>query len=314
MVIHTPLTLAQIREIAVAYALEVESFEPLGMGSANSNYLLHTQQGKVVLSILEEQSPEEVTEMSNMLLWLEQHGFRTSRLLPQTNGAVLATVLGKNLYLKHYLPGEVQFGLTDFMLAQVGQAIGHLHKIPPPDYLSHGIYYESPTFAKAICSGLDTTYEAWLTARLADLQQKLPNDLPRGLIHGDLFEDNVLFEGEQLVAMIDFELASHYFKVFDIAMAMVGLCRSNSQLLLDKSKALVKGYQQVRVLEPGERQSLQAFTEYAATRTSNWRFWRYCYHRPIPGKWDRYKEMWRLAEAIRGISEGEFMGRVFEEM
>ena len=311
MIVHTPLSSEAVREIAAQYHLEVKTFAPLGAGSGNSNFLLETQQGKVILSLFEEQSEEQVIVIARLLQWLEQHGFTTSRLLSNTSGKRVLFHRQKPLLLKTYLPGQVYFDLGEVMLEQVGSALAHLHQIPAPGYLPDHIYYELPKFTQVIGLGIDPGYESWLEERIHFLPQHFPQDLPRGLIHGDLFCDNVLFEEEQLIALIDFELACQYFLVFDIGMAIAGLCTTELALDWKKARALVEGYQQVRVLEPQERVALKHCTEYAAVKTSNWRFHRYCYYNPDPEKKHKHLQMVRLAEEIRSFSETTFQARLF---
>ncbi len=119
------------------------------------------------------------------------------------------------------------------------------------------------------------------------------------MIHGDLFFDNMLFDGEELVAFIDFELACHYYKVFDIGMTIIGTCANEQhELAVEKAKALIAAYESIRPLEALEKASLQNFTELAAIRVANWRFWRYRYFQPNPDKATKHLEMRRLAEDI----------------
>ncbi|MCP4660070.1 MAG: phosphotransferase [bacterium] len=135
--------------------------------------------------------------------------------------------------------------------------------------------------------------------------------MPRGLIHGDLFYDNVLFERKKFRAIIDLELACRHYKAFDLGMGIVGLCAEGSTVALDKAWALVAGYQQVRMLEEREKEALQLFAEYAATATSSWRFWKHNIDAPDAEKADRYRQMVRLAEEIGAIPKARFLRTVF---
>ncbi|MFQ3207164.1 MAG: homoserine kinase type II [Glaciecola sp.] len=87
------------------------------------------------------------------------------------------------------------------------------------------------------------------------MESNLSDSLPRGLIHGDLFNDNLVFENGKFKAIIDFEEACFYYSVFELGMAIVGTCFSNTSIDFNKVTALVDGYQQIRPLEPIEKDS-----------------------------------------------------------
>jgi homoserine kinase type II len=139
----------------------------------------------------------------------------------------------------------------------------------------------------------------------------MPSGLPRGLIHGDVFYDNVLFAGKKLKAIIDFEDACQYYKVFDLGMAVVGLCTSESKVELTRVRSLINGYQSGRMLDVVEKESLQLFIEYAAIATSSWRFWKYNIVAPHVGKSDKHWEMVNIAKDVSAIPKNTFMNTVF---
>jgi homoserine kinase type II len=171
--------------------------------------------------------------------------------------------------------------------------------------------YGLETFPSLLDQGVNFAYEKWLAQRYEILQHSIHPGLPRGLIHGDVFYDNVLFDRKTLKAVIDFEEACHYYKVFDLGMAAVGVCTEKSKLLLSKVRSLVRGYQNNRRLELAEIESLQLFVDYAATATSSWRFWMYNIDTPIAEKSKRHLDMVNIADACSEISSEIFMDAVF---
>ena len=133
--------------------------------------------------------------------------------------------------------------------------------------------------------------------------EAMPPGLPTGLIHGDLFCDNVLFEGEKFKAILDFEDACHYYKAFDVGMAIVGVCRKAASIDPGKADAFVSGYQEVRALEEAERANLQAFIECAAILTSVWRYWKYHIDAPDIEESTRYTEMVEIAKRVAAVPD-----------
>jgi len=127
--------------------------------------------------------------------------------------------------MKEYVPGRVYWYPNKPMLHQVGTSMAKLHQVPRPDFLSTRQPYGAQKLPSIQRQNIDAEYEAWITRRFRHFEQQRPHRLPRGLIHGDIFYDNVLFEGTRLKAIIDFEDAAYEDKVFDLGMAIVGLCR-----------------------------------------------------------------------------------------
>ena len=113
--------------------------------------------------------------------------------------------------------------LDEDMICQVGAAMASLHEIQSPDYLPGQHAYGLETFLRVMDKGINLEYENWLGQRYDFLMGTIPSGLPRGFIHGDVFYDNVLFDGKKFKALIDFEEACQYYKVFDLGMAVVVL-------------------------------------------------------------------------------------------
>jgi homoserine kinase type II len=299
-----------IQKIADDYALTVVDFEPIEAGASNSNYVVQSQQGKYVLTIFDDKTKAEATRMGRLLRLLAAYAFPTTRMLSPDQRGLVTMHKGKPVMIKTYIAGQMHQQLDRTMLRQVGAAMARLHQIPVPDFLPDQQPYGAQHLSRFAGRNIDPQYEAWAAKRLAYLAQHIPPGLPRGIIHSDLFCDNVLFAGKKLRAIIDFEDAIYYHKGFDLAMGFVGLCRAGSKLVFDKARSLVRGYQQVRTLEEREKQFLQLFAEYAATAISCWRFWKYRLHTPIPAKADKHLQMVRLAEEIGNIPKASFLNAI----
>lgn len=197
------------------------------------------------------------------------------------------------------------------MLAQIGGALARLHQIPSPEYLRTQHPYGLEVFPTFIGLNIDADFDAWLSKRLAYLKEHTHTNLPRTLIHGDLFYDNVLFYNGKLKAMIDFEEVCNYYKVFDLGMAFLGICTVDGKLNLEHAHAILSGYLDIGNLGETERNTLQLMTETAAVATACWRFWKYNLHDPTPERAQTHWEMAGIADHVRAISEDEFMTGVF---
>jgi homoserine kinase type II len=312
MVVHNLLQEKDIQAIANAYGLTTVSFEPVeGGGSGNSNYLLNTEQGQFILTMFNDQNIEFADVLGRLLLILAENDFPTNRLLSPLKGGTTMTYNGKPVMIKLYISGQVHRNPDKIMLRQVGEAMAKLHQIPVPDFLPERIPYGVASFLTVMGQNIDRSFESWIGRRLPELEREIKIDLPQGLIHSDLFYDNVLFEGQQMQAVIDFEDAMQHVFVFDLAMGIVGFC-GEWRGSFDHVRGLVEGYQQIRELQEREKESLQLFVEYAAATVSCWRFWRYHIHTTSTSTADKHWHMATIAQETRGMTQAQFLDSLFE--
>ncbi len=313
MAVYTQLSKSELIKLASKFGLKMHDFKPVKGGACNSNYILETDCGRHMLTIVEERTEEETAVLAKLLLWLKKNKYPTTRLRKTKNGINYETYSGKAILVKKYLKGKVYDVLNAEQIKQVGKYLGHLHSVPLPDFLFDSHYYERPIFLSVIGKGIDLEYENWLKNRLKYFDKFLPRNMPRGLVHGDVFGDNVLFGKKKLKAIIDFEEACDYFLIFDIGMTMIGLCMDGLEIIPDKARALIKGYQKIRPIKKEEMVCLQLFMEYAAVRTSSWRIWKYHIDAPNPERKNKHREMMAIAEAVRGMTKKEFLKTVFNQ-
>lgn len=307
---YTKLLENEIKAIMGRYKLSVANYEPIEQGAANSNYLVNSNLGKYVLTIYEIE-PIRVAHMSKVLLLLEENGFPAPRIQKMANGEVQTKYQEKSVVVKPYITGQVEPALDDGKVKQVGAALAKLHEIPAPDYLPEKHPYAEKTYPKIMKQEIDQDYRNWVGQRYRYLIEKLPSQLPAGLVHGDIFCDNVLFEDEKFKAILDFEDVSRIYKIYDLGMAVVGICTEGINIDIKKVRALVKGYQEVRLLEGIEKDSLQMCVEWSAILTSTWRFWKYNIDMPDANKSDKHMEMVNIAKRATSIPKEEFKVVVF---
>lgn len=311
MAIYTELHKDELEELGRAFGIEISGVTPMEAGSANSNYALDTPCGeKYLLSIVEELPHQQAEQGARFLGWLDRHGFPSSRPVKTLKGAWLTSFRDKPVTVRTWLSGEVEDDLSADMLEAVGERMVALHRIPKPDYLSGDFFYDDPAVEAASEMGKDAGFERWLQRRLETLKDSIDPTLPRGLVHGDLFADNMLFHRGTLVAFIDFEMVCEHYFVFEIGMAITGLCVQNGHLDMDKVGALVQAYQRYRELDENEIASLQACTELAAVQTSNWRYWKFCFAQPSEENSHRHLEMKAVADEIGQIPAGVFIDAI----
>ncbi len=212
-------------------------------GRENTSYCVETNSRKYVLTLCDQKSLKQATDLANLLVYLTDQGIRTSQVVVPPKEPIVLLHDEKPVMLKRYLDGDVTANLTGDLLVQLGQEMARLHEISAPSYLPKSFPYGRSYFPEVINSKLDHAYVDWLSAKNSYLQRRIPQNLPMTLIHGDVFFDNVIVQGDQLMAIIDFEEACHYYRGFDLGMAIVGACRNRRGISFEKAGRFIRGYE-----------------------------------------------------------------------
>jgi homoserine kinase type II len=320
MATYTQLNKQDIQSLADNYDLRVIKFLPIDGGSGNSSYILKTEKSSYVLTVCDDKKIDEVFKMGQLLLLLETHNIPCNRLILPVNSEILTTFTTadgvKPVILKNYIEGQVIKQLDETMLFEVGRQAAQLNQISPPDYLPTNHSYGRQFFSRAIGLNIDVKYESWLSEEIDYLEQNISENLPRGLIHGDLFYDNLLFDPSSSMpggfkAIIDFEDACHYHLIFELGMGILGTCINDLTVNLDKARSLVNGYEKIRPLIKIEKESLQLFVRYAAVATSYWRFNKYNIEEPSQHKANHHLQMMNIAKSVSEIPKTHFFRTIF---
>jgi len=307
MALYARLDRAAVESLARRFGIDdITVFSVMDGGSENTNYCIETNSGKYVLSLYDQKSLKHVTNLASLLVHLTDHGIRTSRVVMPLEEPIVILHDQKPVMLKRHVDGDITANLTGNLLVQLGEEMARLHEISAPSYLPKSFPYGRSYFPEVIDSNLDHTYINWLSEKNSYLQKRIPRNLPMTLIHGDVFCDNLIVQGDQFMAIIDFEEACHYYRSFDLGMVIVGTCRDHQGICFEKARRFIRSYQNNVTLQFLERECLQAFAVYAAVATSFWRFRQYHMRRPEPHLYDQHIEMQTLADTIAGYPESSF--------
>jgi len=300
MAVYTELTPTDLKKVTTTFNLpEISSVRNFPGGQENSNYHLIAGGEAFVLTLCENKTIAEAQTLVDTLRHLERHGFHTTRIIPTRDGAMQAEIYGKPLLLKSYLAGSVVDPLPLKTMEPLGRAMGRLHQVPVPGFLPNKLAYGRETFGPMPQNfGQGHPFLDWLKKTEAYLQQHLPEDLPRALIHADIFADNVVLSPEHGPVIMDFEEATNYYRVFDLGMAIVGTCYPEGKLNKKAQVALLEGYQQVNPLTGAEIKAMRAATIYAAAGMASWRFWQFNVVQPEVGKREHYRALQKIADDL----------------
>jgi len=311
MAIYTKLGDHEIRLLAQRYKLEVTGHSVIEGGAANSSFFLKTDGKEYVLTIADDKPVEAVFNLVGLLDHLVEHEFPTSRVISSIKGEKVTIFRDKAVVVKEYIPGHTVRHISNQGLFSVGMTLARLHQIPAPDFIPQTHTYGSDQFSKAVGLNYDMEFEEWL-AQMGDTYLcERPKGLPRGLIHADVFWDNVLFNHGEFQAIIDFEDACNYFFVYDLASALFGTCVDAGKLNLDKASHIIRGYEQIRLLERDEKRALQLFSVYSGVAISYWRYMKYNLHNPTEENKNLHQKTANIADGIDAIPNDLFRHIVF---
>jgi homoserine kinase type II len=275
MAIYTTLTKKDVHKIADEFGLgEVTSFSGIRNGSVNTHYLLETKRGKFFAKIDEVKSEIEVKQELELLFHFRNQGFPCLQPVKSKSGRVSFEIDGKSLTVSKHLDGvEVPIeALTPTQLNALGHALSNLHLIgrsfkkgienrfsfPRMAAIYRDVRRQLPPHLKHIVRVLDDEFSY--------LENYLDNNLPKGIIHGDLFPDNVKFKGSRLVGIVDFEAACRGKFIYDLATAVNALCFHEDRYRIERFDALIAGYESLRPLSLPEWDSFPNELRFSALR------------------------------------------------
>jgi homoserine kinase type II len=251
----------------------LEALQPLLAGSVNSNFALRAGGERFFLRIYEEQDVAGARAEAAMVERLAAAGVPSAPPLRRRDGALVSELRGKPAALFPWRDGTSrgQAQVTTENAARVGEALARVHVAGAGERLGPSRFRYEDLGARldriaASGDGRFVPSVGPLRDLLATAHAARPAGLPQGLIHGDLFRDNVLWASDgSLSALLDFESASHGTFAFDLMVTVLAWCVGD-QLDPTLARALRAGYERVRLLEEVERTALAAEGAFASLR------------------------------------------------
>ena len=275
MAIYTVLAKRDIIRVVDEFALgELTTFTGVKNGSVNTHYLIETKRGKFFAKIDEVKSEVEVKQELDLLFHLRKQNFPCLQPLKSKSGRLYLDVQGKCLTISRHVDGAelaVQ-AITPTHLSALGHILANLHLIGRSYKkgidnrfgfnrivsIYRDVRRQLPSHLKNIVRVLDDEFTY--------LENYLDNNLPKGIIHGDLFSDNVKFKSNRLTGVMDFEAACRGKLIYDLATAVNALCFLDDKFRIDRFEALISGYESLRPLSLPEWDSFPNELRFSALR------------------------------------------------
>ena len=292
---YTEVSFQDASDIIIAAGLsDLVNLEKLPGGWANSNYKLSLNDNtKRVLKIWDGQTLDEVDHLLSITTYLSDNGVPTPSPIPFSNGEFMVVKNGLAWTLLPFVEGA-WLEPNDSSLYSLGRIQASLHLIKSPVNLKEKFSMGNSLFDK-LFSIADERNE-WsdflhmLKSESTILKQNI-GELPRGIIHGDLFPDNILGTNDNVTSILDFEEVCYDILAFDLVMTFVGCGWENGEPVVERWVALLDGYQSVRMLSHEEMDSLSDLHRLATLSIAAWRYWQFVINLPNTEHTDRYLEM-----------------------
>jgi len=277
MAILTVPSDADLDALLGAYDLgEKRSATGIEAGTVNTSYALEMSHGRFFLRIYEEQPQAGAETEARLLLHLAASGVPTPPPVQAKDGSMVHVLSGKPAVIFPWVPGEMLClkAVTPAAAHAVGVALARMHLAGPAEpvatSLGAGRFGADDLVQRCdrVAKSTDTLARV-LAEPLRDavirLDRKRRADLPRGLVHGDLFRDNVLWHEGRIAALLDFESAHKGPFAYDLAVTILSWSFRDT-FDFDVARAIVAGYREVRELEESEREALYVESVFAALR------------------------------------------------
>lgn len=275
MAVYTHLTKENINLLLEEYSIgKLISFRPITAGVENTNYFIDTDQDTFVLTIYEKRVEQQALPFYlGLMKHLHDKGAPVPNPLTNKSEKLYSTILGKSCAIISFLEGKSAHQIQNDHLAELGQHMAKLHLLSSD--FSHsmtnrfslpsweGLFLQTKDKADQLKKGLSNEIEE----HLQFLKTHWPQNLPTGIIHGDLFPDNVFFKNNHLSGMIDFYFACTDFWMYDIAICLNAWCfEVGGDFNVTKARLLLTNYHKVRPISEEELNALPILASGAAMR------------------------------------------------
>ena len=252
------------------------SFKGIKQGIENTNYVLKSKNKKFILTIFEKRvSKKEIPFFMNLMDRLNASKINCPKPLKNKDGKYLIRLKNKTACIVSFLQGKDKKILNLKNCYDVGKTIAQIHlstnKIKIFRKNSMGIKNLNPLLKSIkFKSKRFSNINEFLKINFNDIKKKWPKKLPSGIIHGDLFIDNIFFNKNKLSGIIDFYFAANDYFMYEIAICVNALCfdKINTKFKINKNKIrnLIKGYENIKKISLKEKKSLNILCRGAAMR------------------------------------------------
>ncbi|MBL4906332.1 MAG: homoserine kinase [Sneathiella sp.] len=277
MAVYTDIAEDELDELLRQYNVgDALSLKGIAEGVENSNFLLHTDVGSYILTLYEKRvNKDDLPFFLGLMEHLAKNDFVSPSPILTKQGNSLTEVADRPAAIIEFLEGRSIKRITPGHCALLGDSLAKLHlaaedfDLKRPNALSIGSW--RPLFESCL---VDKSHPALKVAEIKEIEEELtcleknwPTSLPLGVIHADLFPDNIFFLSEQVSGVIDYYFACNDFLAYDIAICLNAWCfESDASFNITKARKLLSGYRAIRDISEAELAALPYLCRGAALR------------------------------------------------
>ena len=275
MAVYTKLEHQEVRQFLEQYNINnFKDYKGITEGVENTNYLIKTSEQDYILTIYEKRVDEnDLPFFIKLLSYLSENKFPCPKPIANKNNEKINRIKNKNAALVTFLNGQSKNKITSEECFEIGKITAQLHEITKKFDINRknnlSIENWDSIFEKTIKQKIDLDESIIKKTKnyLNFLKDKWPKNLPQGIIHADLFPDNIFFTNNKVSGIIDFYFACNDFFAYEIAICINSLCfDNNSTFNMTKAKNLIDGYTSIRTLSEDEKKYLPILSMGAAMR------------------------------------------------
>ncbi len=278
MAVYTKFNQNKINEILSHYNLgKLDQFRGIEEGIENTNYFLSIEKKKYILTIYEKRvKSEDLPFFSNLMSSLNNLNFKCPAPIINKQNKTITDFEGKKLMIVSFLEGKAKKNLSPLDCKSIGIEVAKMHEITKnfefkrENDLSIKSWRGLFDSVKDKCSKIHKDIPKLIEENLSDVEKNWPKNLPRGIIHADLFHDNIFFIKDKFSGIIDFYFSCEDFYAFEIAICFNALCfdgsRENLSFNVTKAKSFIDGYTSMRKLSEEEKNNIKVLSQGAALR------------------------------------------------
>ena len=278
MAVYTKLSEVQLKDFFLKYNLgKLLDHKEIKEGIENTNYYIATEKGKFILTLYEKRVEEkDLPFFISLMRNLFDKNFPSPEPMINKNGSYISEISGKKAAVVSFLEGNSKKILSPENCFEVGVNAAKLHLITKnltgkrQNQLSISSWRKIYDKVKKDCSKIQINLPDIIEKNLDIIEKNWPKNIPAGIIHADLFPDNIFFKQNKVSGIIDFYFSCNDFYAFEIAICLNALCfegkKENLSFNVTKAKKFIDGYSSIRNLSELEKESLKILCQGAAVR------------------------------------------------
>ena len=278
MAIYTKISLKDIKLIERKYNLgKIVNFKGIKKGIENTNYLLKTKDKKFILTLFEKRvHKKDLPFFMNLMDELSKNKINCPKPQKNKKGSFLIKIKNKTASIVSFVEGKDKSKLSSKNCYEIGKNIAKFHKVSKKIKLYRKNSLSLKDWPKLLnrignqSKIISPNLSSLMKNSFPQIKDKWPKNLPYGIIHADLFIDNIFFKKNKFHGYIDFYFACNDFLMYEIAICINALCfdKKNNKFIFNRKKStnLIKGYSKIRRFSNREKKSLNILCRGAALR------------------------------------------------